>query len=125
MFPSIRSIVKGIPFRGMVPAFMVIALTLFPLLASADEDPCRETGIYIMNQTQLDSWFTRNEGPCTFWAHHYLLTIKPEDALIIYGDIECKKEYYSNNPTYDDYKSVDANQDCRVRILLDRTLSDL
>ena len=23
------------------------------------------------------------------------------------------------------YKSVDANQDCRVRILLDRTVSDL
>jgi hypothetical protein len=39
MFPSIQSIVKRIPFKGMVPAFMVIALTLFPLLASADEDP--------------------------------------------------------------------------------------
>ena len=65
MFPSIRSIVKRIPFKGMVPAFMVIALTLFPLLASADEDPCRETGIYILNQIMLDSWITRNEGPCT------------------------------------------------------------
>ena len=125
MFPSIRSIVKRILFKGIVPALMVIALTLFPLLASADEDPCRETGIYILNQTQLDSWFTRDEGPCTFWAHHYLLTVKPEDALIIYKDMGCKTEYYSNNPTYDDYKSIDANQDCRVRILLDRTLSDL
>jgi len=125
VFPSIRSIVKRIPFRGMVPAFMAIALTLFPLLASADEDPCGKAGIYILNQTQLRSWFTRNEGPCTFWPDHYLLTIKPEDALIIYRDIECKTEYLSNNPTYDDYKSVDANQDCRVRILLDRSLSDL
>jgi hypothetical protein len=109
----------------MLPAFMAIALTLFPLLASADEDPCRETGIYILNQTQLDSWFTRNGGPCTFWQSHYLLTVKPEDTLIIYSDMDCKTEYYSKNPTYDVYKSHDTNQDCRVRILLDRTLSDL
>jgi hypothetical protein len=122
MFPSI---VKRFPFKGMVPAFMVIALTLFPLLASADEDACRETGIYILNQSQLNSYFTRNDEPCTYWRHHYLLTIKPEDTLIIYSDVDCKTEYFSNNPTYNDYKSVDANQDCRVRILLDHTLSDL
>jgi hypothetical protein len=84
----------------MVPAFMVIALTLFPLLASADEDACRETGIYILNQSQLNSYFTRNGGPCTYWRHHYLLTITPEDTLIVYSDVDCKTEYYSNNPTY-------------------------
>ena len=125
MFPSTRFIVKRIPFWGIVPALMVIALTLFPLLASADEDPCLKTGIYILNQTQVGSWITRNEGSCTGWTRNYLHTIKPEDVLIIYADSECKTEYYSNIPTYNDYKSVDANQDCRVRILLDRTLSDL
>jgi hypothetical protein len=109
----------------MVLAFMAIALTLFPLLASADEDLCREKGIYIMNQSQLNAWFTRDGGPCTFWVHNYLLTIKPEDTLIIYGDIDCKTEYFSENRTYDAYKSLDANQNCKVRILLDRTLSDL
>jgi hypothetical protein len=109
----------------MVFTFMVIALTLFPLLASAEEDPCHETGIYVLNQTQLGLWFTRNGGPCTVWRHHFSLTIKPEDTLIIYSDIDCKAEYYSKNPTYDDYKSHDANQDCRVRIVLDHTLSDL
>ena len=77
----------------MVPALMVIALILFPLLASADEDPCRKTGISILDQTQVHHWFMRNEGPCTHWTHHYLLTIKPEDALIIYSDLECKTEY--------------------------------
>jgi len=125
MFPSIRSIVKRIPFKGMIPAFMVIALTLFALLGSADEDACRKTGIYILNQSQVNSYFTRNDGPCTYWRHHYLLTIKPEDTLIIYEDVDCKTEYFSKNPTYNVYKSLDANQDCRVRILLDRTLSDL
>jgi len=109
----------------MVPALMVIALTLFPLVTSADEDPCRERGIYIANQTMLDLWYTRNDGPCNIWTHGHILIMKPEDTLIIYSDMACKKEYCSNNPIYDVYKSVDANQHCRVRILPDCTLSDM
>jgi len=104
---------------------MVIALILFPLLASADEDPCRETGIYIGNQTILDVWYTLNGGPCTIWVFSHILIIKPEDTLIIYRDTICKTEYCSKNPTYDVYKSFDANQNCRVRILPDCTLSDM
>ena len=76
MFPSIQSIVKRIPFHGMVPALMVIALTLFPVWASADEDSCREMGIYIGNQTDLDVWYTRNGGHCTIWIHGHILIIK-------------------------------------------------
>jgi len=124
---TIWPIIKKISFQRMVPALIliVIALTLLPLFASADEDSCREVGIYIGNQTTLDVWYTRNGGPCTLWRHGHLLTIKPEDTLILYSDIACKKEYCPNNPTYDVYKSVDANQNCRVRILPDCTLSDM
>jgi hypothetical protein len=124
MFPSNGSI-KKIQFKEMFLAFMVIALTLFPLLASADEDSCRETGIYIGNQTMLDVWYTRNGGPCTIWIHDHTLIMKPEDTLIIYRDMTCKTEYCSKNPTYDVYKSLDTNQNCRVRILPDCTLSDM
>ena len=124
MFPSIRSIVKRIPFKGMVPAFMVIALFLFPLLASAEEDPCHETGIYMANQT-MDLWYSRNGGACSIFVTGHLIIIKPEDTLIIYRDMICKTEYCSNNPTYDVYKSFDANQNCRVRVLPDCTLSDM
>ena len=125
MFSTTRFILKKIPFRTMVSAFMVIALTFFPLLASADEDSCRETGIYIGNQTTLDLWYKRNDGPCTIWRHGHLLTMKPEDTLLIYSDMACKKDYCSNNPTYDVYKSIDANENCRVRILPDCTLADM
>jgi len=125
VFPSIRSIVKRIPSQGMVSALMIVALTLFPLLASADEDPCREMGIYIGNQTMLNVWYTRNGGPCTVWDDGHILIIKPEDMLIIYRDTTCKTEYCSKNPTYDVYKPLDANQNCRVRILPDCTLSDM
>ena len=119
--PSTRFIAKRIPFRGVVPALMIIALALFPLLASAGEDPCRQMGIYIGNQTMLNVWYTRNGGPCTVWDDGHILIIKPEDTLIIYRDTTCKTEYCSKNPTYDVYKSFDANQNCRVRILPDCT----
>ena len=120
-----RFMVKRIPFHGMISALMVIALTLFPVWASADEDPCRETGIYIGNQTMVDVWYTRNGGPCTIWSDGHILIMKPEDTLIIYRDMTCGTEYCSKNPTYDVYKSLDANQNCRVRILPQCNLSDM
>jgi hypothetical protein len=125
VFPSTRFMVKKIRFQGMVPALMVIALTLFLPGASANEDPCREMGIYIGNQTMLDVWVTRNGGPCTLWSHGHILVMKPKDTLVIYRDMTCKTEYCSKNPTYDVYKSLDTNQNCRVRILPDCTLSDM
>jgi len=125
MFPSTRFVVKRILFQRTVSTLMVTALTLFPVLASANEDPCREKGIYIGNQTMLDVWYTRDGGPCTIWNHVHILIMKPEDTLIIYRDMTCKAEYCSKNPTYDVYKSFDANQNCRVRILPDCTLSDM
>jgi len=123
--PSTRFIAKRIPFRGVVPALMIIALALFPLLASAGEDPCRQMGIYIGNQTMLNLWYTRNGGPCTICVEAHIFSIKSEDTLIIYRDMTCKTEYCSKNPTYDVYKSFDANENCRVRILPDCTLSDM
>ena len=125
MIPSTRFISKNIPFQAIIPALLVIVLTLFPLSASAQEDSCVETGIYVGNQTMLDVWYTRNGGPCTIWNHGHLLVIKPKDTLIIYRDMTCKTAYCPRNPTYDVCKSFDANQNCRVRILPDCILSDM
>ena len=124
MSASSRFIVSRILFQKTLFAFAVIALILIPLLTLADEDTCRETGIYIANQT-MDLWYTRNGGACTILATSHLLIMKPEDTLIIYRDLICKTEYCSKNPTYDVYKSFDVNQNCRVRILPDCTLSDM
>ena len=124
MVPSTR-FTKRILFEVTVPAFMVIALTLFPVSTSADEDFCREKGIYIGNQTTRHVWYTRNGGPCTIWNDGHILIMKPEDTLIIYRDMTCKTEYCSENPTYDAYRSLDADRNCRVRILPNCTLSDM
>ncbi len=125
MPPSIRFMVKRIPFQGTIPVLLVVALGLLPLLASAEEDSCREAGITVGNQTMLNVWYKRNDGPCTIWGDGHLLLMKSKETLMIYKDMTCKTGYCSKNPTYDVYKSLDANQNCRVRILPDCTLSDM
>ena len=112
-------------FQKILSTFVVIALTLIPQLALADEDTCRETGIYIGNQSMINLWYTRNGGPCTLFTTGHLIIMKPENTLIIYRDMICKTEYCSNNPTYHDYKFLDANQNCRVRILPECNVSDM
>ena len=125
MSASSRFIVNRNLFQKILSALAVIALTLIPLLALADEDTCRETGIYIGNQSTINLWYTRNGGACTIFATGHLIIIKPEDTLIIYRDMICKTAYCSNNPTYNAYKFLDANQNCRVRILPECNLSDM
>jgi hypothetical protein len=125
MSPSTRFIFKRVLFRGVLFLFIVFMTTLFPLWSAADEDPCGEKGMYIRNGTTIDMWYTRNGGPCTFWAHDHILILKSEETLVIYRDMTCETAYCSQNPTYDDYKSIDANQNCRVMIFPDCTLSDM
>jgi hypothetical protein len=122
---SSRFIVNRNLFQKILSALAVIALTLIPLLALADEDTCRETGIYIGNQTMVDLWYTQNGGACTILAHGHLLIIKSEDTLIFYKDRICETEYCSGNPNYDYYKYVDADQNCRVKILPGCSFSDM
>ncbi len=125
MSPSTRFIFKGVLFHGVLFLFIVFMSTLFPLWSVADEDPCGETGIYIGNQTTIDLWYTRSGGTCTFWAHDHILILKPGERLIIYQDMTCETAYCSKEPTYDDYKFLDANRNCRVKILPDCTLLDM
>lgn len=125
MLPSTRPTLKRIPLQVVISVLMTIALALLPLSSLAGEDTCREKGLYIGNQTMLDVWYTRNGGPCTIWVHGHILTMRPEDTVIIYSDMTCQTLYCPRNPTYGIYKSYDANRNCRVRILPDCTLSDM
>jgi hypothetical protein len=124
MFLSTRFLVKRMLLPGILCPILVFT-TLFPLWSAAEEDPCGETGIYIGNRTTIDLWYTRDGGACTFWAHDHILILKPGETLVIYRDMTCETAYCSKNPTYDDYKSLDADKNCRVKILPDCTLDDM
>ena len=125
MSPSTWFIGKDILFRKALPTLVVIAMALSPLGVSAEEDSCRETGMTVGNQTMLNVWYTRDGGPCTLWSRGHLLKIKPEDTLMLYRDMACSTAYCSTNLTYGVLKSLDANQNCRVRVLPDCTVSDM
>jgi len=106
-------------------ALFAAALSVEPSYGTADDDPCSQSGIVVRNATMLDLWYKKGGGPCSIWTHEHRLIIKPKDMVRIYSDMECKTLYCSKNPTYKDYKSLDANGDCGVRILPDCDLSDM
>ena len=83
MFPLKMRTVGIRPFQKKLAVLIVISLILFPLFALAEEDSCKESGIYIGNQTMLNLWYTKNGGDCTIWAHHHILTIGPDDTLAV------------------------------------------
>lgn len=122
---STRIPIKRIRFRRTLPALVVIALLYAPGLTLAEEDSCREAGIHVRNRTGINVWYTRNGGPCTIWNDDHILIIKPEETLNIYRDMICTTEYCPKHPTYEDYKSLDTDQNCRVRILPNCNLSDM
>jgi hypothetical protein len=111
--------------KKMLTVLFAMALTFLPLSALAEEDSCQESGIYIGNQTMLNLWYIQNGGDCTLWANHHILNIRPKDKVVLFRDLICKTEYCPTNPTYQVYKLLDDNQNCRVRILPECVLSDM
>ena len=111
----------------MIVLFALFAATLsvMPSYSTADDDPCSQSGIVVRNATMLDLWYKRNDGACSIWIHEHRVTIGPKDAVTIYSDMDCKTLYCPKNPTYRDYKSIDVNGDCSVRILPNCNLSDM
>ena len=109
---------------GISITLLIFALFAAPLSAEA-EDLCSGEGIIVKNMTMLDLWYKKNGGSCTIWIHEHIFRIKPKDNIEIFSDLTCKKKYCKNNPTYRDYKSLDTNGDCSVRILPDCNLSDM
>ena len=112
-------------YSGVLTISLIIISIAVPLLAATEKDQCREEGIMVRNATTLDLWYKKNGGECFIWTHEHLFTIKPEDRMDIFSDLNCQTFYCANNPNYKDYKSVNATGKCRVKILPNCTLSDM
>jgi len=112
-------------YSSFPAAILIIILIAAPLLAGTEEDPCREEGIMVRNTTLLNLWYKKNGGECFIWKQQHLFSIKPEDSMDIFSDLTCVTFYCAGNPHYKDYKSVDANGNCRVKILSNCNLSDM
>lgn len=54
-----------------------------------------------------------------------MFSMYPEDTVGVYSDLTCQTLYCGVEHMFHDYRSVDANNDCRVRILPGCNLSDM
>jgi len=112
-------------YPWVITPLLIILLSAVPLLATVEEDPCREEGMMVRNATMLDLWYKKNGGECSIWVHEHLFAIKTGDSIEIFSDSDCRTLYCKNNPTYKAFKSIDTSGDCRVKILPDCILADM
>jgi hypothetical protein len=107
-------------------SLVLLLFTVFAASFSAEaKDSCAKQGIIVRNSTMLDLWYKKKGGACSIWIHEHILTIKPEDKIEIFSDLNCGKKYCDINPTYDDYKSADTDENCGVKIFPFCTISDM
>jgi hypothetical protein len=114
---------KKILFIPLTALFLFLFSTMSPGFA-ADEDSCKDQGITVKNLSFKEIWYMRKGSSCTILKRNYSFTIKPEEEIRLFTDMVCETPYCPAC-TYADYKSYDANGDCRVRILPENTLSDM
>ncbi|HET6513965.1 MAG TPA: hypothetical protein VFG09_02310 [Thermodesulfovibrionales bacterium] len=106
-------------------AILFLVLLAIPSFGRAQEDPCSQQGIIVRNATMVDLWYKEDGGECIIWTHEHLLTVRPGVSIDIFSDRDCQIPYCKDNPAYKNYKSVDSNGNCRVRMLPLCNLSDM
>ncbi len=110
-------------FISLTTLFLFLFSTMSACFA-VDEDPCKDQGITVKNLSFKDIWYKRQGGSCIILKRNYFFSIKPEEEIRLFSDMVCETPYCPAC-TYPDYKSYDANGDCRVKILPENTLSDM
>jgi hypothetical protein len=110
-------------FIFLTALFLFLFSTMSACFA-VDEDPCKDQGITVKNLSFTDIWYKRQGGSCTMLKRNYFFIIKPEEEIGLFSDMVCEKSYGPAR-IYQDYKSHDADGDCRVKILPGSTLSDM
>ena len=110
-------------FIFLAASFLFLFSTMSACLA-VDEDPCKDQGITVKNLSFTDIWYKREGDSCIILKRNYSFSIKPEEEIGLFSDMICEKPYGPARK-YLDYKSYDANGNCRVKILPESTLSDM
>ena len=105
-------------------ALLLFLFSMMPPGFAADEDSCKDQGITVRNLSFKEIWYKRQGGSCIILKRNYSFTIKPEEEIKLFSDNVCVT-LYCPACTYTDYKSYDADGNCRVRILPEKTLSDM
>jgi len=111
-------------YLSIIIGFLISTIFTAPLSAAA-ADPCAAEGIIVKNMTMLDLWYKKDNGDCFMWRRNHIFRITSEDRIKIFSNLTCETLYCRRNPTYGDYKFIDGDGNCAVRILPDCNLSDM
>jgi hypothetical protein len=114
---------KKILFISLSVLFLFL-LSAMSACFAVDEDPCKDQGITVRNLSFKEIWYKRQGGDCIILKRNYSFTIKSEEEIRLFSDNVCETPYCPAC-TYADYKSYDADGDCRVKILPENMLSDM
>jgi hypothetical protein len=118
---------KNLPY--ILLAVFFISLLLIPVWSVSEEeeaaDPCQESGIVVKNMTLKNLWYKKDDGACFLWRRNYMFTIHPEEKIGIYSDLTCETLYCGVEHTYTNYRTIDEDNNCRVRVLTACNLSDM
>lgn len=109
----------------MFTILIIFVLWELPLFAETGEDPCKKNGVVVKNLAIVTLWYKKNNGDCTILKRNYMFEIKPGDTVEVFSDLVCETPYCGSPVNYSDYKSVDTDGNCRVRIFMGCTLSDM
>lgn len=106
-----------------LPAFFLFLFSIFPVCIAADEDPCAGQGVTVRNLSLDDLWYMREGSGCVMLKRNYSFVLQPETSIGVFSDMLCT-EQFCPLLRYGDYKSYDADGNCRVKILSGCALSD-
>jgi len=123
LFHNIHMKMKKYLSISLIAFFLFLFFIMTPGFA-ADEDTCKDQGITVRNLSFKEIWYKRQGSSCTILKRNYSFTIKLEEEIRLFSDMVCETPYCPAC-TYPDFKSYDADGNCRVKILPENILSDM
>lgn len=106
----------------------ILVTLLFSVVAVVAEtggDTCEGKGIVMKNLTLVDLRYKKNNGDCTILKRNYMVDILQGDTIELFTDLTCQTPYCRGPITYSEFKAVDSDRNCRVRLLLGCSLNDM
>lgn len=102
-----------------------VAFDAAHLSAAVNAAHCKKEGVAVRNLTLVDRWYRKNEGDCSLLRQYYSFVVGPDDTVEIFQNMTCETPYCKDKLGYEDFRRIDENGNCRVRIILDCDLSDM
>lgn len=105
-------------------AFFFLLSSFLSVCIAADGDLCAGQGVTVRNLSLDDLWLMREGSDCVMLKRNYSFVLQPATSAGVFSDMLCTKQFCPLLG-YRDYRSYDADGNCRVKILPGCALADM